>query len=107
MHSVFLDVGTLNRGDLDLSPLQNRLPGLQTYPYSSAAQLEARLKDADIVLLNKVPLNAETLAHAPASALCLAGGSRHRPARWPARGRCWLSQCARVVQDIRRRRCLR
>jgi glycerate dehydrogenase len=61
---VYPDAHTLNPGDLDWEPLQ-QLGQLQAYDYTSKDQVVERLKSADIVLVNKVILDRETLQALP------------------------------------------
>ncbi|MDF1739367.1 MAG: D-2-hydroxyacid dehydrogenase [Verrucomicrobiales bacterium] len=60
---VFLDLATTNRGDLDFSELE-KLGTLVTYPMTAPDEVAERIKDADIVLSNKVVLNAEAMSSA-------------------------------------------
>lgn len=62
---VILDLDTLDRGDLDLSPLKDLIPDLISFANTSPEELDARLVDQDIVLTNKVVLNKETLERHP------------------------------------------
>ncbi|HKK75645.1 MAG TPA: D-2-hydroxyacid dehydrogenase [Saprospiraceae bacterium] len=61
---VYPDAHTLNPGDLDWMPLQ-KLGHLQAYEHTPADQVVERLKEADIVLVNKVKINAEILDQLP------------------------------------------
>lgn len=67
LNIVFLDRATVDRADLDFSRLdtllQSSIAKLAYYDYTSPAELEARLEHADIVISNKVVLNAAALAH--------------------------------------------
>lgn len=73
MQGVFLDLDTLDCGDLDLTPLHEHLPGAIFHPYTDDSQALERIGDAEIVLLNKVRLDADTLARAPRlHCICLA-----------------------------------
>ncbi len=58
---VVLDGHTLNPGDLSWEPLAQLAP-LTVHPRTAACDIVARARDAAIVLTNKVPLSAETLA---------------------------------------------
>lgn len=60
---VFLDQATLP--DVDLSPLQQLALPLICYPYTRADQVLERLADATVAIVNKVVLNAATLAQLP------------------------------------------
>lgn len=73
MKTVFLDFDSLHPGDLDLSALQAELTELVTYPTTAPDQVRERLQDAEVVIVNKVRLDADTLAGAAALRLiCLA-----------------------------------
>ncbi len=64
MLAVFLDSETLDRGDLDLGPLQKVAPGLKVYPATAPGDVEERIADAQVVILNKVHMNAELIRSA-------------------------------------------
>ena len=64
MKIVYLDAHTLNPGDFDWAPIES-LGGVTFYDRTSPDELVERAKDADIVLVNKVKLNRETLAQLP------------------------------------------
>jgi len=73
MESVFLDFETLDRGDIDVSGLLHVLPGTKLFDSTANSELSVRIKDARFVILNKVSLTRESLAHAPQLKLvCLA-----------------------------------
>lgn len=73
MTARFLDYETLAPADLDPAALLALLPDLQFHDSSSAQELEARLRDATIVMVNKIVLGAERIAQAPNLRLiCLA-----------------------------------
>lgn len=59
MKIVFLEVNALGE-DIDLTPF-NSLGEVVTYPLSDPARNAERCKDADIVVLNKIPVNASLL----------------------------------------------
>jgi glycerate dehydrogenase len=63
--AVFLDLASLDLGDLDLSPLHAAFAELQLYEQSSPEQLIERLRGARVAIVNKVPLDAATLAACP------------------------------------------
>lgn len=68
---VFLDAVTL--GDADMGPI-SALGNLVCYPNSTAAQARERVAEADVVLLNKVRVDAALLDAAPRLKLvCEAG----------------------------------
>ncbi len=60
---VFLDASTLDGGDLDLDPLLS-LGDLKIHQTTTPEQVAERIAGADIVLTNKVVLDAESLAGA-------------------------------------------
>ena len=60
LKTVFLDYDTVSTGDLDLSALREASGDLILYD-SSEAQSAARIRDADVVLLNKLELIARTV----------------------------------------------
>lgn len=62
MKIVFLDVKTIG-DDIDLSQY-NEIGEVVKYDYTSAEEVPARIADADVVILNKVEANAQTLAGA-------------------------------------------
>jgi glycerate dehydrogenase len=64
MNIVILDGYTLNPGDNPWSELE-KLGTVTVYDRTPAAQIVERAKDAEIVLTNKTPLNAETLGKLP------------------------------------------
>ncbi len=61
---VFLDAATLDRGDLDFQEL-NRFGKATLYPTTKPDQTLGRIKEADIVLTNKVVLDAKILSQTP------------------------------------------
>lgn len=64
MQIVVLDGYTLNPGDLDWSPLED-LGSVSVFARSAAKQVVERAASAEIVLTNKAPLDAETIASMP------------------------------------------
>ena len=62
--TVFLDYDTVANGDLDLKALREAAGDLILYD-SSETQIAERLRDADIVLLNKLELTRALLSGAP------------------------------------------
>jgi len=63
MKAVFLDFDTMG-GGLDIGPLENVTPDLEIYDFTGKEQIEARIRDADIVFTNKIHLNDSLLAAA-------------------------------------------
>jgi glycerate dehydrogenase len=64
MKIVVLDGYTLNPGDLDWEPVR-QLGELTVYDRSAPSEIQERAAGADIVFVNKVILNAETLENLP------------------------------------------
>ncbi|MBV7314440.1 D-2-hydroxyacid dehydrogenase [Shewanella sp. NIFS-20-20] len=64
MNIIVLDGFTLNPGDLSWQPLA-ALGALRVYDRTAVGEIPARCHDADIVLTNKTPLDAKTLAALP------------------------------------------
>ncbi len=66
MKAVLLDADTLKPEELDLTGLTALPISLTQYATTTADERIARIKDAEIILVNKVVLDAEVLAHASA-----------------------------------------
>lgn len=63
MNGVFLDAESL--ADLDLSSLGSLFDDFTVYNRTAAGEVAERIKDADVVIVNKVKLSRELLATAP------------------------------------------
>jgi glycerate dehydrogenase len=61
---VVLDGFTLNPGDLDWDALRS-LGDVEVHDRTPAAEIAGRSQDADVLLTNKTPLRADTLAQLP------------------------------------------
>ena len=73
MQGVFLDLATVSRDDLDLSGLRAALNGLDTHALSDHGQTLARVADAEVIITNKIRVDAAVIAAAPRLKLvCLA-----------------------------------
>lgn len=64
MRAVFLDYDTVSNGDLDVSGLRAAVEQLELFDLDEA-KLPQQMRDADIVLVNKLALNRELLHGAP------------------------------------------
>jgi glycerate dehydrogenase len=64
MRGVFLDSGSLHPGDLDLAELE-AVAEWTFHPHSDPATVVQRIAGAEVVITNKVVLDADTLAAAP------------------------------------------
>lgn len=63
-HIVVLESLPLNPGDLDWSPLRD-LGELTLFERTAPVEVAERVRDADVVYINKAPLNAAAFANAP------------------------------------------
>ena len=61
MKAVFLDYESLDKNDLDFSALREVFTDLELYPSTLDTQVLERVQHADVVITNKVVLDAETL----------------------------------------------
>ena len=61
MRGVFLDRDSLDRGDLDFSDLDQALPGLRYHSATAPDQVLQRIHGAEVVISNKVVLDADIL----------------------------------------------
>lgn len=59
MNIVFLDANTLGE-DIDYTPFE-KLGEVIKYPFSSSEEVPQRAKDADVLVVNKVQINQETI----------------------------------------------
>ncbi len=62
---VFLDRDSLDQKDLDFTPLDTCLAHMQYYTASQPNEVQARLANAQVVIVNKVLLTADLLDQAP------------------------------------------
>ena len=72
MQTVFLDYKTVDPGDLDLSPLRKIAPNLVLYDKTAVAGIHERIQDVEIIIINKIKLDANALSQAgKAELICL------------------------------------
>lgn len=64
MQGVFLDLETLDRGDVDLSGLESALPHWAMHRQTAPQQTAARIAEAEVVVSNKVMLDEAALTGA-------------------------------------------
>ena len=64
MKTVFLDYATLGPADLDTAVMLEQLPDVQLFDHTDETELPGRSADAEIIMVNKIGLNAATLAAA-------------------------------------------
>lgn len=65
MKAVFLDYESLDQHDLDFGALQDVFDELLLFPATSQAQLLERVREAEVIISNKVLVDAETLQQCP------------------------------------------
>jgi glycerate dehydrogenase len=75
MHSVFLDYQTVSNGDLDPAPLERAAGSVKFYPLSTDAEVQERIANAEIVLINKVRLSRALMGDAPRLKLIAVAGT--------------------------------
>ena len=61
MKAVFLDYESLDKNDLNFKKLENTVDELILYASTSPEQVLERVQDVDIIITNKVVVNAETI----------------------------------------------
>lgn len=69
---AFLDVASVDRGDLSLAPIAALGEQFKAWPATDRGTLRARMQRADAVVLNKVRLGADAFAGAQPRLVCLA-----------------------------------
>ena len=65
MKAVFLDFGTVSRGDLDPAPLQRATPGIVIHEQTPQADVPARVAGFEAVFANKSRIDRATIAANP------------------------------------------
>jgi len=65
MKAVFLDYESLDQHDLDLSVLEASFDTLSLYPSTNQSQLLERVQHADVIISNKVIVDAATIQQCP------------------------------------------
>ncbi len=75
MKAAFLDYDTVSNGDLDTASLSQVLPELQFLAHTDDANIEARLGDLRIALINKCALTRERLERAAQLRLVAVAGT--------------------------------
>ncbi|CAE6499957.1 Glycerate dehydrogenase [Nitrosomonas nitrosa] len=64
MRAVFLDFGSVTRGDMDCTALEEAISPWQFFDDTTPEQVPERIKDAEIIVINKALLDRATLAYA-------------------------------------------
>lgn len=62
MRGVFLDLGTVHDGDLDMTALESALPGLVVHDRTSSAEVAARIAGFDVIMTNKCRITRDAMA---------------------------------------------
>ena len=81
MNTAFLDYKTVDPGDLDLSPLRNIAPNLILHDKTAADKVNDRIQDAEIIIINKIKLDAAAPQPSKESKIDLLGCNRNRQCR--------------------------
>lgn len=71
MKAVYLDYASLDQNDLDFNALDAAFDELVLYPTSSPDQVLSRVSDVNVILTNKVIINAEVIQQCPKLRLIL------------------------------------
>lgn len=71
LKAVFLDYASLDQNDLDSTPLDAVFAELQLYDATTPEQVLPRLADAEVAIVNKVVLNADSIVQLPKLKLIL------------------------------------
>lgn len=61
MKAVFLDYASLDQNDLDFTALEHTFDEWEIYPSTSSEQLLERIQNVDVIISNKVVVNAEAI----------------------------------------------
>ena len=64
MRAVFLDFGSVTRGDMDCAALERAISPWQFYHDSSEAEVAERIRDAEVIVSNKVYISRDAIATA-------------------------------------------
>lgn len=65
MRAVFLDFATVSRDDLDVAALNATLPEIELFDVTHSQDLPERLAGAEVVITNKIRIDAAAIAAAP------------------------------------------
>ncbi|WP_216935128.1 2-hydroxyacid dehydrogenase [Acinetobacter sp. BY484] len=71
MKAVYLDYASLDQQDLDFQALHAAFDPLVLYPTTSAAEIMSRVADAEVIISNKVVIDAATIQQCPELKLIL------------------------------------
>ena len=71
MKAVYLDYASLDQQDLDFQVLHAAFDPLVLYPATSAEEVQFRVADVDVIITNKVVIDAATIQQCPELKLIL------------------------------------
>lgn len=71
MKAVFLDFNSLNQNDLEISRLQQQFDQLTLHAVTAPDEVLERVQNADVIITNKVRVNAELIRQLPKLKLIL------------------------------------
>lgn len=71
MKAVYLDYASLDQQDLDFQALHAVFDSLVLYPATSTAEIESRVADVDVIMSNKVVIDASIIQKCPQLKLIL------------------------------------
>jgi glycerate dehydrogenase len=74
VRAVFLDFDTVSAGDLDLTTMQAAVDELQLFD-SDPGRTTQRIRDAQVVLVNRAPLDRDAMLHAAGLAIIATAGT--------------------------------
>src|SRR5690606_35577585 len=79
MKAVYLDYASLDQQDLDFQALHAAFDPLVLYPATSAAEIVSRVADVDVIITNKVMIDAATIQQCPQLKLivCSSNGAKN------------------------------
>ncbi|MBS0496047.1 MAG: 2-hydroxyacid dehydrogenase [Proteobacteria bacterium] len=64
MRAIFLDFGSVTRGDMDCAALERAITPWQFYHDSTEAEVSERIRDAEVIVSNKVYISRDAIATA-------------------------------------------
>ncbi len=64
MRAIFLDFGSVTRGDMDCTALERAISPWQFYHDSTEAEVAERIRDAEVIVSNKVTISRAAIAAA-------------------------------------------